>query len=285
MTVGGRAGLFRRLAGFLAVAVVVGFGIGALLPAGQTASALAVLVGSVAGGVAMLTLDGRPPAALGFHLSRQAPGEVGLGLLLGLGVSALAIGGMAVLGVVRWVPQAGSMGSWAVGAAAALVLFALPAAAEEALLRGYPLQALSAFWGGIPAVLATSLLFGFLHLSNPGVGWLSTVNVTAAGVLLGIVYLRTSSLWWPTGVHLGWNWSQGYGADVAVSGLDLVDAPMYEGVTSGPGWLGGGSFGPEGSVVTTVVLLGSSAACWWGPWLRPGRAAIAADPLNPKTEG
>jgi hypothetical protein len=135
-------------------------------------------------------------------------------------------------------------------------------------------------WGGAWAVVATACVFGLLHLFNPGTSWLSTLNVVAAGLLLGVVFVRTSSLWWTTGVHLGWNWSHGYVADVAVSGLDLVDAPMYEGVTSGPDWLGGGTFGPEGSVVTTVVLLGSSAACWWGPWLRPGRAAIAAHPLN-----
>jgi hypothetical protein len=80
-------------------------------------------------------------------------------------------------------------------------------------------------------------------------------------------------------VHLGWNWSHGYVADVPVSGLEVVDAPLYEGVATGPRWLGGGAFGPEGSIVSTIVVLGAAAVCWWGPWPVAGAAARAADPL------
>ena len=79
-------------------------------------------------------------------------------------------------------------------------------------------------------------------------------------VFLGVVYLKTASLWWATGAHLGWNWAHGFLADLPVSGLELVDAPLLEPVTGGPDWLSGGSFGPEGSVVSTLVLAGSHAA-------------------------
>jgi hypothetical protein len=105
------------------------------------------------------------------------------------------------------------------------------------------------------------------------------VNIAAAGLLLGAVYLRTGSLWWTTGVHLGWNWGHGYLADVPVSGLELMDAPFYDGVVQGPNWLGGGGFGPEGSVLATVVVLAAASACWWGPWLRPGEVALSTSPL------
>jgi membrane protease YdiL (CAAX protease family) len=186
---------------------------------------------------------------------------------------------MAGTGALRWVPEDGNALSWILGAGSALLIFAVPAAAEEAMLRGYPLQALAEAWGSPRAVGATAVAFGLLHMWNPGVGWLETVNVGLAGLLLGVVYVRTLSLWWATGVHLGWNWSHGYAADVSVSGLDVVDAPLYQGVVSGPGWLSGGAFGPEGTLAATVILTGAAAACWWGPWLRPGAAARAAGSL------
>jgi hypothetical protein len=155
----------------------------------------------------------------------------------------------------------------------------IPAAGEEALLRGYPLQALTEAWGAKAALGVTSLLFGAMHLANPGVTVLATLNVIVAGLFLGVLYLKTASLWLATGAHLAWNWCTGYLADVPLSGLEILDAPLYEGVVRGPDWLGGGSFGPEGSLVSTVLLAGVVVWCWRSESLRPSEAALAARPL------
>jgi uncharacterized protein len=278
-TAQGRVRLGWRLLGFVVLAAAVTLVVAPFAPGGLVGGAAAVLLGSLLAGWSLLALDDRRPAALGFHLSRAAIGESVRGLALGVLVGGVVVALMAALGVVRWAPQEGTGSAWLLGALGALAFLAIPAAAEEALLRGYPLQALAEAWGSGWAVIATSVLFGLLHLGNPGVGVLSTANIVAAGLLLGVVYLRTASLWWATGVHLGWNWSHGYLADVPVSGLELLDAPLYEGVTRGPSWLGGGGFGPEGSVVSTVALLVAAAACWWGRWPSASEAARAAGPL------
>jgi hypothetical protein len=128
-------------------------------------------------------------------------------------------------------------------------------------------------------LVVTSGVFGALHLTNPNVTVIGTLNVTVAGAFLGVVYLKTLSLWWATGAHLGWNWTHGYLADVPVSGLELIDAPLYEGVVSGPQWLGGGAFGPEGSLLATAVLFVATVLCWRARWLRPDEAVLAARPL------
>jgi len=259
--------------------VLVGAGATSLMPLGLLTGAAATLAGALVAGWTVLALDGRPPGALGFYLARASARESLAGLAVGVGVASTIIALIALAGALRWSPEPGTGADWLVGAGAAAAFLAVPAAAEEAVLRGYPLQALAEAWGPAWALWITAVAFGALHLGNPGVNALAAANVAGAGLLLGVVYLRTGSLWWATGVHLGWNWAQGYLADLPVSGLELMDAPFYEGVPAGPGWIGGGAFGPEGSVLTTLVLLAATALLWTRPWLRPSAAALASDPL------
>jgi len=276
---GGRLRLGWRLLFFLVIATLVWMIVGMLLPAGIQSGSAALLLGAVSGGWATLALDGRPPGALGFYSNSVAGREAVLGLALGVAVAMVVVFAIAVFGGLRWSAQTGTAGAWVVGSVSSMLFLALPAAAEEALLRGYPLQALAEAWGPSAALLVTSITFGAVHFGNPEVTGLGLANIAAAGLLLGAVYLRTGSLWWSTGVHLGWNWGHGYLADVPVSGLEILDAPFYDGVAQGPNWLSGGGFGPEGSVLATVVVLAAAAACWWGPWLRPGAEALSKSPL------
>ena len=275
----GRLRLGWRLLFFLVTATLVWLIVGMFLPAGIQSGSAALLAGALVGGWATLALDGRSPGALGFYANPVAGREAALGLGLGVGVAMVVVLLIAVLGGLRWSSQPGTAAAWVVGSASSMLFLTLPAVAEEALLRGYALQALAEAWGPLTALLVTSIAFGAAHFGNPEVTGLGLVNIAAAGLLLGAVYLRTGSLWWATGVHLGWNWGHGYLADVPVSGLELFDAPFYDGVAQGPSWLGGGGFGPEGSALATVVVLAAAAACWWGPWLRPGEVALSTSPL------
>lgn len=250
-----------------------------LVPSGLVGSASATLVGAIVAGGVCLALDGRGFGALGFHLAASVPRELASGLALGVGLTVVVVGSMALFGLVGWTSDAGTMGQWLGGAWGALALLALPAASEEALLRGYPLQALSEAWGPAWGLAFTSLAFGSLHLANPGATWLGAANTGAAGLFLGAVYLRTGSLWWATAAHLGWNWGIGYLADLPVSGLEIIDAPLVEGTAHGPAWLAGGAFGPEGSVFATAGFLAAAALCWWGPWPRREPEAAARRPL------
>ena len=272
----GRIRLVWRLLLFLLVVEAVVAAVGWAIPGHSVWSAsAALLVGALGGGVLLLRLEGRAPGALGFHLAPSVPGEVGKGGVLGLGLAAVVVAGITLAGGVRWAGEAGSPGGWLEGAMAAGALLALAAAAEEALLRGYPLQALAEGMGPGWALVATSAGFGALHLGNPGATPLGAVNTAAAGLLLGALVLRTGSLWWATGAHLGWNWGVAYLADLPVSGIEVADAPWVSATPVGPGWLGGGAFGPEGSVVATLGFLAAAAACWWGPWLSLEGAAAA----------
>ena len=235
-------------------------------------AAVPTLLGALLAGWGLLSLEGRPAASLCFRLDRGAVRGVVVGLALGVLLGLLAVALIAASGAVRWRAEGGDLGEWLLAGMASLWMLALPAAAEEAMLRGYPLQALAEVWGAGWALVVTSIVFALLHLPNPGVGWVGLANITGAGLFLGALFLRTGSLWWASGAHLGWNWSHAFLADLSVSGLELVDAPLVEPVLSGPAWLSGGGFGPEGSVLATVAVFAAAAWTW-----RSGRRLVSEE--------
>jgi uncharacterized protein len=151
----------------------------------------------------------------------------------------------------------------------ALLLFALAAAFEELLFRGYPFQTL--LRGGIaPAVpiILFSVFFGVVHLGNPSSTTFSTVNTVLAGIWLSVAYLKTRSLWFPTALHLGWNWMMGAFYGLPVSGLKLIRFPVLLSTSDAPMWLTGGSYGCEGGIAATLVLIVSIILIGKAKWLQ-----------------
>ena len=79
----------------------------------------------------------------------------------------------------------------------ALVLFLLLVCAplaEELVFRGILLQRWAVKWGLRSGVIASSVLFGALHFNNP-------IGLTLFGLVMGLLYVRTQSLWVPIGCH------------------------------------------------------------------------------------
>jgi membrane protease YdiL (CAAX protease family) len=207
-----------------------------------------------AGWLLLVWMDRRPPGALGFAMDPAAPRDAAFGLLLGAAAIGVAAGVLAVAGSARWVADTGTVPEYVATLARAFVFFAVAAAAEEALFRGYAFQALVQGIGAWPAVLLSSAAFALAHRWNPGVDGVALANIFAAGVMLGWAYLRTRSLWFCTAVHLGWNWAMSAVLEFPVSGLRR-DVPLYDQVSVGPRWFTGGDFGPEGGVAATLAIL------------------------------
>ena len=134
-----------------------------------------------------------------------------------------------------------------------LVMLGISAANEELVFRGYPLQVLMAGIGAWPAMILLSGLFGLLHHLNPGATWLGTTNTFLAGMLLSVAYLRTRSLWFPFGIHVGWNVAIGPVSGYAVSGIQISSIWTTE--MSGADWFTGGGYGPEGGALGTLVMM------------------------------
>lgn len=231
---------------------------GLLMPWG-----LAALLAALVAGWLMLRREERGLEAMGLPME-SAPAIRGLGGGLLAGVALTWIPGLFVglPGVGSYeVLAAGSHQVMAEGARLFLVLL-VPAAAEEVLFRGYPLALLTEGLGMKWGVGLTSGLFALLHLANPGLTPLAVMNLFLAGVVLALVVIRTGSLWWAIGAHLGWNWSTWWILGQPVSGLPAEEAPLLSFTAEGPSWLSGGAFGLEGSLAVTVLLLGSGGVLY-----------------------
>lgn len=187
---------------------------------------------------------------------RKLPSAL-VGWLVGMGIMLVTAALLALFGVYRvnGVHEG-------VNLLAPLIVLALaPGIAEEIVARGVLYRVVEDGLGTWAALAISAIFFGGMHLGNPNASpWSSTAIAIEAGLLLGLAYAWTRSLWFCFGLHAAWNFTQGPLLDIPVSGIELTG--WLDASVSGPEWLSGGAFGAEASVLT--VFLCTSLAAWFG---------------------
>jgi membrane protease YdiL (CAAX protease family) len=213
-------------------------------------------------------LEGLPFEALGSSLKNRWLVNLLIGLVGGAATFAIGAGVGIVFGGLSFSFNADAPATSILSTLLiSFLVFAAAAAFEEALFRGYILQTFVRSGLAWPAILITSLAFGAVHLGNPNANWISSLNTALAGIWFGVAYLKTRDLWFPTGLHLAWNWTQGSIFGVEVSGLtDIVEQPVLRETDLGPRWLTGGDYGIEGGIATAVALAVSMIVIWLVPF-------------------
>jgi membrane protease YdiL (CAAX protease family) len=190
--------------------------------------------------------EGRRPAELG--LRTALPGLLA-GAALGLAMMTVLMGVLAVTGIYD-ITLVGPTPAWT-----GLGLALQAAVTEELWMRALLLRLLWRAFGPVPAFAVAALVFGGLHLANPGATPLAAATVVMAGLMFCALYALTGRLWVPIGLHLAWNFAQGYLFGAAVSGGDLGGSIAVSTARPGaPAWLTGGTFGPEASVFALLVV-------------------------------
>ncbi len=141
------------------------------------------------------------------------------------------------------------------GLSLSFITFVMVAFNEELMFRGYILRRLlDTRLNKWCALFISSLLFAGMHAINPNFGWLPFINLIIAGGMLGVSYLYTRNLWYPMALHLFWNWLQGPVFGFEVSGLESFNTIITQ-VRPVNNLLNGGSFGFEGSLLCTILML------------------------------
>src|SRR6185436_4339378 len=129
--------------------------------------------------------------------------------------------------------------------------------------RGYMLRALEERWHCRVAALVTSAGFALMHANNPNVSAAALINTFLAGLVLALLVERSGSLWSATLAHGVWNFAVASLASLPVSGLRVFH--LLETSVSGPEPVTGGGFGPEGSLLLTVLAVPLLAVLWPRP--------------------
>jgi membrane protease YdiL (CAAX protease family) len=192
------------------------------------------------------------------ELAREgAVARIGLGTLIGVAMFGAVIANIALMGHY----SVDGIGTPA-GALGLIGFMAGAAVTEELFYRGVLLRLIEQWLGSWAALAITALIFGLSHLINPNATLWGAIAITIeAGAMLGAAYIATRNLWFPIGLHFGWNVAASAIFSTEVSGNGTPQG-LLDAATSGPVWVSGGDFGPEGSAyavafgtVLTVIFL------------------------------
>jgi membrane protease YdiL (CAAX protease family) len=188
---------------------------------------------------------------VGLNGAAASPPILAKGAALGgltIGVASLSLLAAHLLRVEPTMP-----GSWWDDAGHSTILFLPAAFFEELFIRGYVFAILRRASGWKTALIITSIVFGLLHVPNPGADAESILAVIVAGFFLGAIFLATRSLYAAGAAHFAWNWVMSGALHIAVSGIPSQD-PDYRVVETGPDWLTGGPWGPEGGLAAVAAM-------------------------------
>jgi membrane protease YdiL (CAAX protease family) len=211
----------------------------------------------------VIFFERRGPATIGLNgqiLQRYLKG-FGLGLFfLGLSVGIIySLGGY-------FIEKPGVIGKFSLGIllpiAALLLGFIIQGGAEEVVTRGWLMQVIASRHGMALGIAVSSLLFSLLHIGNQKSLTpefiMGLLNIILVAVFLGLYAFKEGSIWGVCGWHSAWNWLLGVGFGLEVSGIKLDVTPLITDMaynSAVPWWITGKDFGPEGSVIVSIILM------------------------------
>jgi membrane protease YdiL (CAAX protease family) len=250
-------GLFWITLSFVLQFVTVGFfgfTSDTLSPQGILREDLTSFVAAFGAALLMAQLERSPVDIYGLPRSAQTFGKLfWQGWLLGLFEVTLLISSIAAFGgysfgslslhsmeVVRW-------------GAVWFVAFVSVGLSEEFLFRGYTQYTLAQGIGFWPAAIFLSVLFGAVHLRNPGEGFMGAAGIVATGLVFAFALRRTGNLWLAVGWHASFDFGETFLYSVPDSGL-LLAHHVSNATLHGKTWLTGGTAGPEGSVFSFLTM-------------------------------
>ncbi len=144
----------------------------------------------------------------------------------------------------------------------AFVMFIFIGFGEEVFARGYLLNVLSYKENKITAFIVSAIIFSAMHGMNPNVSPLGLLNIFLVGLLFAYFFIQSGSILFPIGFHISWNFFQGSIYGFPVSGTNEWASVMKTTITEN-NIFNGGSFGPEGGLVTTFALVLSFLIYFW----------------------
>jgi len=245
---------------------------------GNLAGTLAIAL--VANVLALRFFTHRRLVDLGMGWNRCSMENMALGILGGAGAASLVLAPALLAGEAHIAGTPNDQPSF--GAVIfVLALLSLGAMGEELMMRGYGFQILLANCGTWATIIPVGVLFALLHTANPDATWLGIANTAGFGILFGYAFVRSRDLWLPAGLHFGWNVTLPlFGVNVSGLRMKMTGHDMVW--NAGNLW-SGGNYGPEASLLTSVVMMVLAIYIWKAP-VRRQSSPLTDPPAEPKGE-
>lgn len=201
-------------------------------------------------------VEGRPIYTLGFTRNGMFKKYIS-GLVTGVLMFSVVVGIIALFDGVQWDTRATiatGMAAW-LPVSILFLAYLVQGASEEILARGWYFQVVGKRYKPWLGALLSSVFFTAVHLGNAGVNITSVLNLLLFSTLMILFVLKDGSIWRACGWHSAWNWTQANVFGLEVSGTQVRGGTIIDLSTAGPELVSGGGFGPEGSLITTFIIL------------------------------
>jgi CAAX protease family protein len=191
------------------------------------------------------------------------------GLVLGLGMAFCVVAILFFLGIAKVTEGPGRFPSQelVVVLVGTLAWILFKSLIEEVIFRGMVAREFALRWGWPWATVASGVFFGMSHMvglipvMTPVLAVGLLVASQASNALFVLLFLKGKSLALPYGCHFGWNFAVAGLIGTTMSGTER-NFGLFTVELDGPGWLTGGEFGVEMSVVAILAFLLVTATAW-----------------------
>ena len=209
-------------------------------------------------------------ASVGLGISQDTRRNYLLGFGLGLAMAATVVGAVCLLGGYIIEAEVNLQLQDLVPILILMLAFMLQSGTEELVFRGWMLGRIAARYGLWAGVMGNSVLFTLMHVDTDSLAALGLVGIILFvsatllfSIFLSLLVIRERSIWGAAAWHASWNWMFITWFGLPTTGVELNLVPLVSDLMPVPAaavWLTGGTDGPEGSVLTPIVL---ALGCLW----------------------
>lgn len=192
----------------------------------------------------------RPITSLGFHKKSWFLKYI-RGVVFGSMMIAVIVGVAKIFGIISI--GINSDVNWTL---IGLMLsgFMIQGMAEEVITRGYLQNTLATRVDFKLALVGQAICFAVLHIANEGVNLMGIGNLFLVGLMFGLLFWYTDSIWFVGGLHSAWNFILGPVLGIEVSGK-VLPTSIFTSKVYGSDFFTGGTFGMEASIFTSIFMI------------------------------
>ncbi len=200
-----------------------------------------------------------------------------LGLVIGFGMNAICV----LIAVLHGDLSLKFDGINPLGLIIVAIAVYIQSSSEEVVCRDYLYQKLLHRYNmPVIAVVGNSVLFGFLHILNPGVSIIAIINIILIGVFFAMFVYYFDSLWCAFSIHAAWNYTQNIIFGLPNSGM-VSPFSVFKITSANDSFAYNVDFGVEATITSLIVeIVGIVLVFFIGRKVKANRDKKALEAAN-----